>query len=301
MAVRRLSSQLLAWLALSLGCATGNDDKPNINVTIGTVTAVTSVTNPYPGDDTTSETTFPSETSSVPTSDGDSNDPSAPVFECGNGVLDPNEECEGDDLDAQTCDSFGYDGGSLSCTPDCHYDFSQCMAAAECGDGKIDVDKDESCDCGPQGSNCTPAQLGEVSCRNFDSPEGVAFNGGTLGCTGSCSYDIKACTFCGDNQVNGPEDCDGANLGGQTCQSIGFDAGTLACNTGCTYNTGNCQSFTCGDMVCQPGEDPCVCPEDCPNDPMTCSPCECGGQGGDTCYCDIFCLLNKDCCVGGPC
>jgi hypothetical protein len=303
--VRSSSSLLLVWLGLSLGCATGNEEKGTFGVTVGSVTQVTTVTNPYP-EETTSGTSEPSDDSSPPTSsdpDADSNDPSTPSFECGNGALDPNEECEGDDLDAQTCDSFGFDGGRLLCTADCRYDTSECNAAAICGDGLVNADKGESCDCGQQGTNCTPAQLGDVSCVNFDSPKGVAFGGGTLKCNSpsACSYNIDACTYCGDNKRNGPEDCDGADLGGQTCQSIGFDAGVLGCNVGCTYDTGNCESFTCGDMICQPGEDPCVCPEDCPEDPATCSPCECGGQGGPTCYCDIFCLLNGDCCLGGPC
>ena len=228
---------------------------------------------------------------------------SVPSFECGNGVLDPTEECEDEDLDAQTCDSFGFDGGLLRCTADCHYDTSMCNAGAVCGDGVLDDDKGEKCDCGMQGSNCTPDQLGAVSCLNFDSPKGVAFNGGTLGCNspGACTYNINACTYCGDNKRNGSEDCDGADLGGQTCLSLGYDGGALSCNVGCSYNTGGCESFSCGDMQCQPGEDSCVCPEDCPEDPGTCSPCECGGAGGPDCFCDIFCIINFDCCLGGPC
>ncbi len=303
-AVRCSSSLLLPWIVLlPLGCATGNDDKGTFGVSIGSVTQVTSVTNPYP--ETSSGTTFPSDDSSLPTSnaDADSNDPSVPTFMCGNGILDPNEECEGDDLDAQTCESFGYDGGQLGCTADCSYDTSQCNAAAICGDGQIDADKGESCDCGQQGSNCTPAQLGGVSCINFDSPKGVPFGGGTLTCNSpsACSYDISACTYCGDNKRNGSEDCDGADLGGQSCQSLGYDGGSLSCNVGCSYNTSACSTISCGDKQCQPGEDSCVCPEDCPEDPNTCSPCECGGQGGPACFCDIFCLINFDCCLGGPC
>ena len=87
----------------------------------------------------------------------------------------------------------------------------------------------------------------------------------------------------------------------QTCLSLGYDAGALSCNVGCSYNTGTCESFSCGDNKCQAGEDSCVCPEDCPEDPNTCSACECGGQGGPDCFCDIFCVLNFDCCFGGPC
>jgi hypothetical protein len=302
---RRFQSLLIAGLALPLGCAGGTEDKGTGFV--GTLTNVTSATNPNP-ELTTSGATEASDDSAPPTSDGDDSNNSnnsnntLPTFECGNGVLDPNEECEGDDLDAQTCEGFGFSGGQLGCNADCSYDTSMCDAAAVCGDGVLDADKGESCDCGAQG-NCTPAQLGELTCANFDSPKGVSFGGGTLGCNSpaACSYNVDDCTYCGDNKRNGAEDCDGGDLGGQTCLSLGYDAGALSCNVGCSYNTGTCESFSCGDNKCQAGEDSCVCPEDCPEDPNTCSACECGGQGGPDCYCDIFCVLNFDCCFGGPC
>jgi hypothetical protein len=291
-----------AWLATS--CASGSDDDP-IGFTNVTQPQVTSVTNPGPEGTTSGTGTgtgSASEDPGPPPTSDDSNN-TLPAFECGNGVLDPNEECEGDDLDAQTCDNFGYNGGQLGCTADCRYDPSMCNAAAVCGDGVINADKGESCDCGGQGSPCSSAQLAGLSCANFDSPKGVAFGGGVLKCNSptACSYNIDACTYCGDNKRNGGEDCDGAELGGQSCQSLGFDAGALSCNVGCTYNTTSCQSFSCGDGKCQASEDSCVCPEDCPEDPNTCSDCECGGQGGPNCYCDIFCVLNFDCCLGGPC
>jgi hypothetical protein len=309
MRLARCSARLLlAVLALPLGCA-GTDDT-STGFTVGTLTAVTSATNPGP-EVTTSGTTDAPVDPTLPTSDGpagsdsrDSNDSnsSLPTFECGNGVLDPNEECEGDDLDAQTCDGFGFAGGELRCNADCTYDTSMCNAAAVCGDGVVNADKREDCDCGDQG-NCTPAQLGNLTCANFDSPKGVSFGGGTLTCNSpaACSFNVDGCTYCGDNKRNGAEDCDGGDLGGQTCLSLGYDGGSLGCNVGCTYNTGTCESFSCGDGQCQAGEDSCVCPEDCPEDPNTCSQCECGGQGGPNCYCDIFCVLNFDCCFGGPC
>ncbi len=293
---RRSSWSIVA--SLLLACASGSDDKNlSSGLSVGSVTAITSATNPYPDTTGTPTSTFPDEGT------GDGEDEEAddngelPTFVCGNGVLDPDEECEGADLDAQTCDSFGFDGGTLACTADCRYDTSKCNAAPVCGDGKIDPE--ESCDC--KGGACTPAQLANLTCMNFDSPKGVSFGGGALGCTDACTYDIAGCTYCGDNIKNGTEECEGGNLGGATCQSLGFDGGTLTCNVGCTYNSGTCESFTCGDGQCQATEDPCVCPEDCPEDPNTCSACECGGQGGPNCWCDFLCLLNGDCCLGGPC
>jgi hypothetical protein len=42
---------------------------------------------------------------------------------------------------------------------------------------------------------------------------------------------------CGDGQIQAPEECDGDNLGGATCESIGLGPGELACTSGCYFNT----------------------------------------------------------------
>ncbi len=45
---------------------------------------------------------------------------------------------------------------------------------------------------------------------------------------------------CGNGVIDPGESCDGANLGGATCQSLGFTGGTLACSSSCAYNTSGC-------------------------------------------------------------
>jgi len=50
-------------------------------------------------------------------------------------------------------------------------------------------------------------------------------------------------SICGDGQVAGYEQCDGANLGGKTCVSYGYSAGTLSCNSNCTANTAGCFTY----------------------------------------------------------
>ena len=50
--------------------------------------------------------------------------PPEPV--CGNNVINGAEECDGSDLNGQTCATYGYDGGLLGCTQDCHIDYSVC-------------------------------------------------------------------------------------------------------------------------------------------------------------------------------
>lgn len=49
------------------------------------------------------------------------------------------------------------------------------------------------------------------------------------------------CGSCGNGVVDLGEQCDGANLAGETCQRLGFTAGgTLACDAYCGFATGGC-------------------------------------------------------------
>jgi hypothetical protein len=218
---------------------------------------------------------------------------------CGNGAVDMGEDCDGDALGSGDCASEGYAGGTIDCNADCTYDTSGC-ADAVCGDAMLQ--DGETCDCGMRGSACTPAQLGNLSCTALPAPSGGNYSGGTLACTPTtCTLDESGCTACGNGIVDMGETCDGAQLGGQTCVSQGFDAGNLACSATCQYNTGACVDWVCGNGSCEPNEDSCACPSDCPDDPNTCGvPCECGGFGG-ACYCDAACLDFGDCCPNGPC
>lgn len=45
---------------------------------------------------------------------------------CGNGSVEPSEECDGTSLDNQTCQSLGFSGGTLSCTDTCILDLTAC-------------------------------------------------------------------------------------------------------------------------------------------------------------------------------
>ncbi len=47
---------------------------------------------------------------------------------CGNGIVDPGEQCDGADLQGFDCTSFGFAGGVLTCDPvTCTFDTSGCM------------------------------------------------------------------------------------------------------------------------------------------------------------------------------
>ena len=46
---------------------------------------------------------------------------------CGNGIAESGEQCDGADLTGQTCQSFGFSSGSLSCTLQCAFNTSACI------------------------------------------------------------------------------------------------------------------------------------------------------------------------------
>ena len=297
---RRLLSTLTVCLCL-LGCASGTDDTGASGLSVGPITQPSG--NPSAAGETTAPATgsVTDEGETPPTGDAEGEAEEAdegPVFECGNGLIDPNEECDGLELDGQDCISFGYSGGALVCSPNCSFDFAMCAAGPACGDGKLDMG--ESCDCGDMA--CTPAQLGGIDCTGLPSPKGTAFGGGTLACNPpSCTHNTTGCTYCGDGKRNGAEACDGADLAGATCASQGFTGGSLSCSATCSFNTGGCMTVVCGDAMCQPGEDSCNCPSDCVQNPNACDPCECGSMNGGNCACDPFCLAFGDCCPNAPC
>lgn len=47
-------------------------------------------------------------------------------------------------------------------------------------------------------------------------------------------------SVCGDGVVEGLEDCEGADLSGQTCQSLYYGPGVLSCDISCDFNTIEC-------------------------------------------------------------
>jgi cysteine-rich repeat protein len=72
--------------------------------------------------------------------------------DCGNGRLDPEEECDGTNLNQKTCADYGFITGNLVCLPSCKLDTSQCGGIEHCADN-IDNDNDGAPDC--VDSDCT--------------------------------------------------------------------------------------------------------------------------------------------------
>jgi hypothetical protein len=170
---------------------------------------------------------------------------------CGNAALDPGEMCDGMMLGGRQCADFGYTGGMLACSAVCAFDKTGCTGPvtppdpppAACGNGTIDV-----------GEDCDGAFLNGKQCTD------LGFDAGTLVCSPLCVFDTAACTggsaICGNAVLEAGEDCDGAELGTATCQTLGFTGGTLGCDALCAFDTTGCTGTgpVCGDGVMQMGE-----------------------------------------------
>ncbi len=150
--------------------------------------------------------------------------------ECGNNIKEIGEVCDGTDLDGETCQSLGYEGGgTLACRADCKgFDVNGCISTAVCGNNIKET-----------GEICDGTDLAGQTCQSF------GFDGGTLACKADCSgFDVSGCTMvplCGNNVIDPGEACDGTNLNHESCQSLGFDGGTLACMADCSdFDTSGC-------------------------------------------------------------
>ncbi len=162
--------------------------------------------------------------------DGQGGMPPAPPPECGNGVLEPGEACDGDDVGANTCTALGFTGGAPRCRYDCTLDATAC---AGCGNGY--VDPGEECDgdaigeatCLSRAPQAWLDHLVDISGGAVDDPN--ALTTGAPACTTACKLDLSGCGYCYDGVLNGTELCDDYDeyyrptppvLGGATCQSV---------------------------------------------------------------------------------
>lgn len=197
---------------------------------------------------------------------------------CGDGTADPNEDCDGGDLNGETCVSQGFGAGNLACTASCTFDTSGCDP---CGNAALDGN--EPCDgMNLDGEDCVSQGFGSgtlacaADCSAFDTSAcdpcgngavdmGEACDGanlgtadclsqgwgpGTLGCSSDClTFDFSNCDPCGNAMIDGTEECDGMNLNAATCTSLGFDVGMLSCGANCTFDATGCASENCVNGV----------------------------------------------------
>jgi len=92
---------------------------------------------------------------------------------CGDGIMSPLEECEGEYLAGFTCEALGFHGGELACGEDCAFDTTGCIG---CGSGRVDP-----------GEACDGEDLAGQTCQS------LGYTGGVLACTAACQFDPAGC------------------------------------------------------------------------------------------------------------
>lgn len=156
--------------------------------------------------------------------------------QCGDGVVQAGEECDGEALGDVTCQTYGFEDGIITCSPNCRAITNACWT---CGDGALHPAK-----------TCDGELLRDETC------ESQGFAGGTLQCADDCrSYDTSLCEAfptCGNGVLDAGEQCDADELADHTCESFGFDKGTLTCTRQCVFDDSDC-AYDPLDCVTQGG------------------------------------------------
>ncbi len=205
---------------------------------------------------------------------------------CGDGVVNGDEECDGDVLPLGTaCDAYSvsagsstkfHPGGEVACGALCTLSFAGCTGGF-CGDAVKQAN--EACD---------GFDVGTATCAPYS---------GSATCNEDCTEVVYACAgSCGDGVVNGPERCDPgvtphAMPLGLGCSTFGFHAGEPSCSADCgAIELAACTDH-CGDGVIQ-GNEACDGPDQAGAD---CSAF--GGRGA--LGCDAFCQRDFASCQTG--
>lgn len=157
------------------------------------------------------------------------------------------EVCDGEDC-TDGADNDG-DGASDCDDEDCAAD----TACAEliCNDA-TDNDLDGAVDCDDtdcaNATNCIP----EVACADgADNDQDGDTDCNDTDCAGDANCIPETC---GNGALDVGEACDGADLAGQSCNSLGFVGGFLLCRDDCGFDTSNCDAPGCGNGVVEAGE-----------------------------------------------
>jgi hypothetical protein len=95
---------------------------------------------------------------------------------CGNGKVDPGEDCDGGNLGGASCSSEGYDGGDLACSG-CSFTFAGCCSDECSGGGDECLDDSTVWSCGDHDGDECLEYGGEQAC-----PAGQVCEDGECGC-----------------------------------------------------------------------------------------------------------------------
>lgn len=191
---------------------------------------------------------------------------------CGNGRIDPNEECDGSDIGEKNCQTEGFLGGTLRCKA-CKVDRSSCTThgkkkafgqlckeSKECKTGLLCITRpgdakgyctarcstSQKCPSLPAGASCilktSQSNICGWGCTPGDKDCPSGLNCLPLGSSHICAGGQPLPPpQCGNNKTEANEECDGVDLSTQTCLTQGFVGGTLRCSSTCTWDISGCK------------------------------------------------------------
>ena len=239
--------------------------------------------------------------------------------QCGNGVREGGEVCDGSDLDGETCASQGCNGGgTLVCSATCGgFDTSGCAGCPLCDDDAI-CEAGEDCNSCP--SDCVAGSSSGATCGNgtCEAGDGEDCASCPLDCNGVQSGKPSGRFCCGDGDGQSPRPCSdpACSSGTWSCTDLPSTGGETFCcgDSLCTgeESVGNCalDCDTCGNGTCETGEGPCGCPGDCGSPPASETDCTDGADADCDGFadCDDLDCSNAPACqgctlaqVGDPC
>lgn len=134
--------------------------------------------------------------------------------ECGNGLVEAGEDCDGENLSGASCISQLLTPGSIACSSNCTFDLRGCELT-NCGDGIIDT-----------GEDCDGADLDGIDCVS------KGYDRGMLRCDDQCAFDTSQCAN---------DTCQCAS--GVCCDGCFFRTSSTACNQ---TSEGRCSGSQCG-------------------------------------------------------
>lgn len=211
---------------------------------------------------------------------------------CGNSLIECAEVCDGTDLGGEDCISRGYPGGELACNGSCDgFDVSGCTQGEVCGNGWC-AGAAAGEDCVTCPADC-PGKLDGTPKKQYCCGNGTCEAAGED--VDSCPIDCGGVPpVCGNDVIEGTEECDGTNLGGESCLSLGYDCGGgLACLLGCSYDTLGCSASACGDGIAE-------CSEVCDGAGLMGETCQSQGFDGGDLACNASCdAYDTSGCAGG--
>ncbi|MBK8011419.1 MAG: hypothetical protein IPK13_08715 [Deltaproteobacteria bacterium] len=208
----------------------------------------------------------------VPDSGREADDSGVPPSACGNGVLDPNETCDGtcptsvaecDDSNACTTETFS--GSAAACDAACgHVPITRCID----GDGCCAPGCNSNSD-----NDCTPV------CGNGALEQGET-------CDGACPTTCDDGDACTEDTLSGDPSACNAECTSTTISACANSDG--CCPSSCTFaNDDDCAPPVCGNGQLEVGE---LCDGNCPTSCNDEDPCTADALVGSSGACDAHCV-----------